>query len=97
MAVTIDHARIVHIAKLAGLSLSEEEIYSLSGDLNRIVLYFELLDELDTEDVPPTTTVQLRPTSLRADEVREGLSHQDALRGAPQVEDDGFAVPTFVE
>jgi aspartyl-tRNA(Asn)/glutamyl-tRNA(Gln) amidotransferase subunit C len=97
MAVTIDRARVLHVARLAGLSLSDEEADRFAGELARIVAYVEQLDEVDTTDVPPTATVQLRPAALRPDEVGDCLSHEEALRGAPRVEDGGFAVPAFVD
>jgi len=86
-----------HVARLAGLSLGEAEASRLQGELVKIVTYIEQLDELDTTDVPPTAHVQLERLPVRNDEVRPGLSHDDALAQAPAVEDGEFAVPPFVE
>jgi aspartyl-tRNA(Asn)/glutamyl-tRNA(Gln) amidotransferase subunit C len=93
----IDRALVLHVAKLASLSLGEAEVDRFTAELARIVQHVEQLDALDTRDVPPTAHVQLDRMPLRADEVRPGLSHEEALAQAPRVEADGFAVPAFVE
>jgi aspartyl-tRNA(Asn)/glutamyl-tRNA(Gln) amidotransferase subunit C len=93
----IDRKLVLHVAKLASLSLSDAEVDRFAGELARIVGYFEQLDGVDTRDVPPTAHVQLDRMPLRADEVRPCLPREEALAGAPQVDADGFAVPTFVE
>lgn len=96
--VRIDRARVLHVAKLAALSLSDAEADALAGDLAKIVAHVEELGALDTSDVPPTASVHApRGDGWRADEMREGLSHDDALAAAPRADHDGFAVPTFVE
>ena len=96
-APKIDRTVVLHVAKLASVTLSDSEIDRFAAELDRIVAHVQELDELDTTDVPPTAHVQIDRTPWRADEVRPGLSHGDALSQAPQVEDQGFAVPTFVE
>lgn len=97
MAPRIDRALVLHVAKLASLSLSDAELDRFTGELARIVGHVEQLDALDTRDVPPTAHVQLDRMPWRADETRPGLSHDEALAQAPQVDADGFAVPAFVE
>ncbi|MGD0526442.1 MAG: Asp-tRNA(Asn)/Glu-tRNA(Gln) amidotransferase subunit GatC [Polyangiaceae bacterium] len=94
MPVPID---IHHVARLASLSLGEDEAARFQGDLAKIVAYVAQLDELDTADVPPTAHVQLDRLPLRDDQMRPCLSHEDALSQAPSVDGEGFAVPTFVE
>jgi aspartyl-tRNA(Asn)/glutamyl-tRNA(Gln) amidotransferase subunit C len=94
---TIDRALVVHVAKLASLSLSEAEVTRFVGELARIVAHVEQLDALDTSQVPPTAHVQLDRLPYRADHVVPGLSHEDALAQAPLADDDGFVVPAFVE
>ncbi len=97
-----DLERLRHVANLAELSLSEEEEQRFAGELGRILTLFAELDAIDTTDVPPTAHVAgVEPVSSeegwRADVVLPGLSHDEALAGAPSVDHDGFAVPTFVE
>lgn len=93
----IDRDVVLHVAKLASLSLSEAEVDRFAGELARIVAHVEQLDALDTRDVPPTAHVQVERIPLRRDEVTPGLSREEALSQAPQVEADGFAVPAFLE
>jgi aspartyl-tRNA(Asn)/glutamyl-tRNA(Gln) amidotransferase subunit C len=86
-----------HVASLASLSLSAAEAARFEGELRKIVAYVAQLDEVDTRDVSPTAHVQLDRLPVRDDEVKPGLSHEDALAQAPSVDAGGFAVPTFVE
>jgi aspartyl-tRNA(Asn)/glutamyl-tRNA(Gln) amidotransferase subunit C len=89
--------QIAHVAELASLSLTEEETTSMAAELDAIVHYVEELSTLDTEGVPPTSHVLEEAPSLRPDEVRPGLSHEEALSGAPRSSQGGFAVPGYVE
>jgi aspartyl-tRNA(Asn)/glutamyl-tRNA(Gln) amidotransferase subunit C len=94
---TIDGARVRHVAKLASLSLSDDEAARFAGELAKIVDYVAQLDALDTTGVPPTAHVLLDRMPLRADEPRACLTHEEALAQAPRVEGEGFAVPAFVD
>lgn len=94
----MDLSQIRHVATLAGLSLTEEEERRVSAEMSRIVAYVADLDAVDTSDVPPTAhALGGGVMPLRDDAVVPGLSHEDALAGAPRAEQGGFAVPTFVE
>ena len=97
-----DLARLRHVANLAELSLSDEEEQRFSGELGRILALFAELDAIDTAGVPPTAhgdTIEAVRSEVgwREDVVQPSLARQDALAGAPRVDHDGFAVPTFVE
>jgi aspartyl-tRNA(Asn)/glutamyl-tRNA(Gln) amidotransferase subunit C len=94
---TLDTAQVRHVAKLAALSLTEDEAARLARELSAIVAYVAQLDAVDTSSVPATAHVQLDRMPLRADEPVACLSHEDALAQAPRVEEDGFAVPAFVD
>jgi aspartyl-tRNA(Asn)/glutamyl-tRNA(Gln) amidotransferase subunit C len=96
-APKIDREVVLHVAKLASLSLSEGEVDRYAVELARIVAHVEQLDALDTRDVPPTAHVQVDRIPLRQDVVTPGLSRDEALAQAPQIEADGFAVPAFLE
>jgi len=96
-APKVDRALVLHVAKLASLSLAEAEVDRFANELAKIVGHVEQLDALDTRDVPATSHVQLDRLPWRPDQPRPCLSHADALAQAPQVEADGFAVPAFVE
>jgi len=93
----IDGERVRHVAKLASLSLSDEEAARFAGELAKIVDYVAVLDSLDTSDVEPTAHVHRPRMPLRPDEPAPGLTHEQALALAPRVEDEGFAVPAFVD
>jgi len=95
MSITRDD--VLHVAKLAKLSLKEDEIDRMMSDLAKILTYVEQLGELDTTDVPPTAHVAVTSTPLRKDEARSVLAAQETLAEAPRRVEDGFAVPAFVD
>ena len=91
-----------HMAVLAELSLGEDEERRLAVEIGRIVAYVAELVAIDTKGVPPTAHVAgIEPVrsedGWRDDVTTPGLSHEDALAGAPRAEHEGFAVPGFVE
>jgi aspartyl-tRNA(Asn)/glutamyl-tRNA(Gln) amidotransferase subunit C len=90
--------RVHRVAKLAAVSLGDDEAEELADDLDRILAYFSDLDGIDTTDVAPTAQVQpLTQTAWRTDELTPCLDHEEALAAAPRVENDGFAVPAFMD
>ena len=93
----LDRSHIDHVAKLASLSLTDEEAERMTGELGAILQYVEELALVDTSDVAPTAALKLGPTAWRQDVAVPGLSHEDALAQAPRAAEDGFAVPAFVE
>jgi aspartyl-tRNA(Asn)/glutamyl-tRNA(Gln) amidotransferase subunit C len=93
----VNRGLVLHLAKLASLSLSDDEADHLAADLARIAAYVEQLESLDTSGVPPTAHVRLERMPLRDDQVVPCLPHDEALAQAPRVEEEGFAVPAFVE
>lgn len=94
----MDLATIRHVAELAELSLTEEEEKRMADEIGRILAHVAELDAIDTTDVPPTTQLASGgEDAWRPDAERPGLSHEDALRGAPRTDHDGFGVPAFVE
>lgn len=94
----MDRAQIRHVAELAELELTEAEETRLAEEIGRIVAYVAELEAIDTTGVPPTAHVTAEANApLREDTPRPGLSHDDALAGAPRAAHGGFSVPTFVE
>lgn len=86
------------MANLARLQLSDEEAESLKGDMNKILGYIETLNELDTSDVEPLEHVmEITATTFRKDVAKEPLSHEDALKNAPDADSDYFRVPRVIE
>ena len=94
---SIDRAEVLALARLAHLDLTPDEIERFHGDLGTILAYVRQLEELDVSAVPPTAHVQIARIPLRADEELPSLPREAALREAPKVLDDGFAVPAFVD
>ncbi len=84
---------VLKIAKLAKLSLTPEEVKLYSVQLGEILNYVELLNELDTTDVQPTTRVIPVHNVLRDDIVKPGLAYDKALQNAPDIENNMFKVP----
>lgn len=88
--LTTDEVR--HIAKLARLALSDEEVERYREQLSGILEHFQVLNEIDTTDVPPTTQSFAQTNVERPDEVRPSLDPADVLRNAPRTEDGYFRV-----
>lgn len=88
---------VIAIARLAHLELSPDEITRMTRELGQILGYVHKLREVDVDHVPPTAHVQIERLPLRADEPHQSLPHELALREAPSVSQDGFAVPSFVD
>ncbi len=95
MSVTNDEVR--YVANLARLQFSDEEIESLAGDMNKILEYMELLNEVDTSDVEPLDHVIELESRFRTDKAGEPLSHEDAMKNAPDADSDYFRVPRVIE
>jgi aspartyl-tRNA(Asn)/glutamyl-tRNA(Gln) amidotransferase subunit C len=90
----IDREQVLHVARLARLELSEDEVSRMTGELSAILGHIEKISELDLDGVPPTTHVVDVPNALRPDVPRPCLPREVALANAPAVEDDGFSVPS---
>ncbi len=88
---------VLHIARLADLTLAEDEVKRLGSDLGAILAHVEQLAELDTSSVPPTTHVAVREMPFRPDRAEPGLDREVALAAGPRVTDGAFAVPKFVD
>ncbi|MEX0770716.1 MAG: Asp-tRNA(Asn)/Glu-tRNA(Gln) amidotransferase subunit GatC [Balneolaceae bacterium] len=95
MAVSNNEVR--YVANLARLQLTGEEVEDLKSDMNRILEYMETLNELDTSDVEPLEHVTEMNAHFRKDEAKEPLSHEDALKNAPDADSDYFRVPRVIE
>jgi aspartyl-tRNA(Asn)/glutamyl-tRNA(Gln) amidotransferase subunit C len=90
----IDRDQVLHVARLARLRLSDEEIIRMSRELSSVLDHIEKISELDLDDVAPTTHVVELENVLRADEPRESWPREQILEGAPDVAQGGFRVPT---
>ncbi|AGF77650.1 glutamyl-tRNA(Gln) and/or aspartyl-tRNA(Asn) amidotransferase, C subunit [Desulfocapsa sulfexigens DSM 10523] len=92
----ITREEVEHVAKLAKLNMSEEELARMTGQLDTILLYVAKLDELDTAGVPPTTHAFSISNAFREDEVQKSLSVDEALSNGPHVNEDAFIVPKII-
>jgi aspartyl-tRNA(Asn)/glutamyl-tRNA(Gln) amidotransferase subunit C len=90
----IDRAQVLHVARLARLRLSEEEVDRMAGEMSTILEHVETMNELDLEGIEPTTHVVELQNVLREDVPRESLPRERALEQAPDAADGGFRVPT---
>ncbi|MFC1879521.1 Asp-tRNA(Asn)/Glu-tRNA(Gln) amidotransferase subunit GatC [Chloroflexota bacterium] len=88
---------VEHIADLARLRLSPEEITLYRQQLSAILEYAERLNAVDTADIPPTSSVLPSRIVFRQDEPRPGLPRQTILRNAADTEDEQFRVPPILE
>lgn len=91
MAIT--RREVLHVAKLARLELTEEEVERLTTELGAILDAVGKVAELDLADVPPTSHPLALVNVWDADELRESLGLDEVFANAPQREDDGFRVP----
>ena len=90
----IDRDQVLHVARLARLRLSDEELERMPAELSKILEHVEKMDELDLEGTEPTSHVVDLTNVLREDVPRPCLPHERALAGAPDVADGGFRVPS---
>ena len=90
----IDRDQVLHVAKLARLRLSDEEVDRMAGELSKILEHVETMNELDLEGVEPTSHVVDLTNVLRDDVPRPSLSREVALEQAPDATESGFRVPT---
>ena len=93
----LSREEVEHIAELARLALSDEELALYQEQLSAILEHFERLQELDTEAISPTATVLPLRSVMRADEPRPPFSREDILANAPAVEEGCFKVPAVLE
>lgn len=89
-------AEILHVARLARLRLTAEELEPVRQDLNRVLDYVETLRQLNLDGIEPTMHVAGTLAVLRADRVEPSLSVADAVRNAPEVRDSMFVVPRIM-
>ena len=90
----IEREEVRHVARLARLELSEEELDRMALELDSVLEHIATIGQLDLEGVAPTSHVVAVENALRADVAVPSLPRERALESAPQVVDDGFAVPS---
>jgi aspartyl-tRNA(Asn)/glutamyl-tRNA(Gln) amidotransferase subunit C len=93
----LSREEVEHIADLARLALADEEVARYQEQLSTILEHFEHLQELETEDIPPTATVLPLRSVMRPDEARPPLERERPLGNAPEARDGCFKVPAVLE
>lgn len=94
MALSPDEVR--HVARLARLALTDDEVAELAPQLSEILGYAEQVGDVAAGDVEPTTHPFALTDVMRPDVARPSLAPAEVLAGAPAVEDQRFAVPRIV-
>jgi aspartyl-tRNA(Asn)/glutamyl-tRNA(Gln) amidotransferase subunit C len=92
----ISKKEVEHVAHLARLNLTEEELVKMTGQLDNILSYVEKLDELDTSQVLPTSHVFSVSNAFREDIEKESLSQAEAVKNGPQHDGAMFQVPKII-
>ena len=90
----IDRDQVLHVARLARIELSEEEIARMPPELSKILEHVETMNEIDLEGVEPTSHVVDLVNGLRDDVPRPSMPRERALEQAPDSADGGFRVPS---
>jgi len=88
----IDREQVLHVARLARLQLSDEEVDKMVGELSNILGHIETINELDLEGVPPTSHVVDVANALRPDVPRPSWERDVVLAQAPAHSEEGFIV-----
>jgi aspartyl-tRNA(Asn)/glutamyl-tRNA(Gln) amidotransferase subunit C len=89
----ISEEEVRHVANLARLGLTDDEVKKMSGQLGAILESIDQIGELDLADVPPTANALNLTNVLRPDQPHKSLPPEEALSPAPDAADDLFAVP----
>ena len=95
MAITRE--QVQHVAMLFRMSLTEEDIAMFQEQLSQIIDYFQVLQQIDTEGVPPTSHPVSLENVMRSDEPRPSYPPEDILANAPQSEGGFFRVRAVLE
>ena len=90
----IDRDQVLHVARLARLALTDEEVERMSSELSAVLDHIEAINQLDLEDVEPTSHVIEVENVLRADKPRPSWPRERILEPAPDAAADGFRVPS---
>lgn len=95
--MNLSRDEVLHIARLARVALTDAEITRMSEQLSDLLEHFQVLQQVDTEGVPPTAqSINLRSV-MREDVVAPSLAPEDVLANAPRREEDCFRVRAVLE
>ena len=95
--MSIDKDKIKKISKLARISVDDKKIDDLTKDLSSIFKFIEQLNELNTEQVKPLSSILNEPLRVRKDEIKDGKIREKILENSPQKNEEFFVVPKVIE
>lgn len=93
----ISEEEVRHVAKLSKLRFNDQETSEFAQSLTKIVDMVELLNEVDTEGVPVTTTMADRKNVMREDVAEQGQSREELFKNVPEAKDYFIKVPAIFE
>ncbi|WP_460954866.1 Asp-tRNA(Asn)/Glu-tRNA(Gln) amidotransferase subunit GatC [Parasphingorhabdus pacifica] len=92
----ISRDEVEHLAGLARLAVTEQELNTFAGQLDQILEAVAKVGQVAADDIPPTSHAVPVTNVFREDVVRQGLTREQALGGAPAAEEDRFRVPRIL-
>lgn len=95
--MSLTRKEVEHIADLARLDLADDELERYRAQLISILEHVDRLKELDTADIPPTSSVLPERSVLRQDETKPGLTKEQLLQNAPDAIEGQFRVPPVLD
>ena len=95
--MSLDKDTVSRIARLARLKVADEELAPLAGELSGIFAWIEQLNEVDTSNVEPLTSVVRMQMKMREDVVTAGKDPDAVIANAPRTDDSFYVVPKVVE
>ncbi len=95
--MSVDAETVRRIAHLARISVAEDEVEHLKGELNAMLAFVEQLAQVDVSGIEPMTSVMPMPMQKRKDEVTDGGIVGDIVKNAPETDDNFFLVPKVIE
>lgn len=94
--MAVSREEVVRIARLADLNLIEKEIEKYAEDLTDILNFAEVVNKLNTSEIKETIGINEEYNVFRKDEIKEGLSKEDALKNAPSQDEGMFRIPKVI-
>lgn len=96
-AKKLDEQTVRAIAKLAAIEVSDSEVHQFGSDLNSILEYIEVMNEVDVAKIEPTSHVHGINNAFRDDVLIDSLNREKALSSAPQTIGSSFKVPRVIK
>ncbi len=97
MSITIDEVTVDKIAHLARLELTATEKEEMITDMNKILGFMDKLNEIDTKGVEPLIYMTDAVNVFRKDEIKQEITHEEALQNAPKHDEDYFLVAKVID